>query len=91
MYSDKKSTKSVIGILVGVIIFIIILPFLCFWLGYFDGWLAKILIGNVLTNGLNTMFHVDYFNKDMLPLMGGTLAWIGSFFKSVSSAASRKN
>lgn len=92
MYSDKKQTVGlVLGSIGFIILWVIILPFLLFWLGYFDGWLAKLVIGDVLTRGLNTVFNTTYFTKDMLPIMGGVLAWIGSFFHNLSTGSNKKN
>ena len=73
---------SVIGALVSIVFLIVIEPFVYFWFAYLGGWIASITIGNILATGLNTMFNVAWFTKDMIPLCAGTLGWIGSFFKN---------
>lgn len=84
-----KESKSIGSIIVAIIIFLIVEPFLLFWFGYFDGWLAKILIGNVFTNAINTIFHINFFTKDMLPMLGGVLGFVGSFFKNTSNLSNK--
>ena len=65
-------------VLIFFIIFFLIEPFLFFWLGYFVGWIAKITIGKVLIEGLN-LVHIS-IALNQIPLLAGTLSWIGSFF-----------
>lgn len=81
----KESTGSLVGKLVRMIvlliIFVVFYPFLLFWLGYFSGWIAKLIIGTKLAAALNMAFHTTWFTAEMLPMIGGALAWIGSFFK----------
>lgn len=92
MRNKDNSVGIAMGIAIALItLFIIVItPLFVFWLGYFYGWLAKCLLGNILTNGLNTVFHTSYFTKDMLPIMGGVLAWIGSFFKVINAPKKSK-
>lgn len=73
---------AIIGIIVFLIVMIIIEPALFFWLGYFSGWLAKLIIGTKLVTAINMVFGTG-FTADMLPMIGGALGWIGSFFKSI--------
>lgn len=81
----RKNNNGSTGVLFPMIIVMILLVIfssaITFGLGYFGGWLTKITIGSKLIEGLNLLFNTDYFTKDMLPMMGGTLSWIGSFFK----------
>lgn len=79
------SFMAIIGIIVLVIIFILIAPFLSFWLHYFGGWLTKIIIGNKLAAALNVLFNTTYFTADMIPIIAGALGWIGSFFKGTTT------
>ena len=85
----KESTNSLVGKLVGIIVLLIICvvfyPFLLFWLGYFSGWIAKLVIGTKLAAALNMAFHTTWFTAEMLPMIGGALAWIGSFFKGTAN------
>jgi len=65
-------------VLIFFIIFFLIEPFLFFWFGYFVGWIAKITIGKVLIEGLS-LVHIS-IALNQIPLLAGTLSWIGSFF-----------
>lgn len=78
MWDDFLTVAGAIAMLV---VTVFIAPFVTFWLCYFGGWIASITIGNILTNGLNTLFQTTWFTKDMIPLCAGTLGWIGSYFK----------
>lgn len=69
--------------LAGVIALIIFAPMISFFISYFGGWLCKITFGNILCNGLNTLFNVAWFTPNKLPIMAGALGWIGGFFKSI--------
>ena len=89
----KESTSSLVGKLVGMIILLIIwivfYPFLVFWLGYFSGWIAKLIIGTKLAAALNMAFHTTWFTAEMLPMIGGALAWVGSFFKGTTKTVEK--
>ena len=80
---------SIVGILIVLEILLIFGPALYFLFGWIGGWFAKITIGNILCNGLNALVGTTMFTPSQLPLIGGTLAWIGGFFKSISSSAKR--
>ncbi len=58
----------------------IIVPFLSFVEGYFVGWLAKITIGGWLVKGAAALGIT--ISKDSLPIIAGTLAFFGQFFKT---------
>lgn len=64
---------AILGAIALIIATVLILPFISFWLCYFGGWVASITIGNILTDGLNTLFQTTWFTKDMIPLCAGTL------------------
>lgn len=78
---------SIVGILAVLAILLIFGQALCFLFGWIGGWFAKITIGNILCNGLNAIVGTTMFTPSQLPLIGGTLAWIGHFFKGISSSA----
>lgn len=80
---------SIVGILIVLEILLIFGPALYFLFGWIGGWFAKITIGNILCNGLNALVGTTMFTPSQLPLISGTLAWIGGFFKSISSSAKR--
>ena len=90
MSRKDDSGWAIVGVIAFLIVVIIIQPALLFWLGYFSGWLAKLIIGTKLVTAINMIFGTA-FTADMLPMIGGALAWIGSFFKSVRTASNNNN
>lgn len=80
---------AILGAIALIIATVLVLPFISFWLCYFGGWVASITIGNILTDGLNTLFQTTWFTKDMIPLRAGTLGWIGSYFKTSNLGKSK--
>lgn len=80
---------GIFGVIVFIIVVIIIEPALLFWLGYFSGWLAKLIIGTKLVTAINMVFGTA-FTADMLPMIGGALGWIGSFFKSINNVKNKQ-
>ena len=77
-YNTRNKVGTVIGTLIGAFLFAFIEPFLFFWLGYFVGWLSKLMIGTHLITGLQ-LIHIP-IELNQIPLLAGTLAWVGSFF-----------
>ena len=76
---EKASVGGIILLLIGTIFF---LPWVTFWICYFGGWVAKIVIGKYLVAGfaiLGIKLPIDN-----IPLIAGCLGWIGSFFKNSS-------
>ena len=83
-YDAFKSNMHVTGA-AAIILFILYLaialvlfPFLAFWIGYFIGWVSKIVLGKYLIlafEALNLKIVPDH-----LPLLGGLFGWVGSFF-----------
>ena len=90
MSRKNDSGWAIVGVIAFLIVVIIIQPALLFWLGYFSGWLAKLIIGTKLVTAINMIFGTA-FTTDMLPMIGGALGWIGSFFKSVRTASNNNN
>ena len=83
------SKRNIIfGVIAFFIVAIIIEPALLFWLGYFSGWLAKLVIGTKLVTAINMVFGTA-FTADMLPMIGGALDWTGSFFKSINNVKNK--
>ena len=81
----------VIGYVVLIALVILIMPFISFWSGYFGGWLCSLVIGDILADGLNSLFNTTHFTKDMIPLCAATLGWIGGHFKTKISSSKEKN
>lgn len=86
MGREDYSGWAIVGIIAFFVVMIIIKPALSFWLGYFSGWLAKLVIGTKLVTAINMVFGTA-FTADMLPMIGGALGWIGGFFKSIRTAS----
>ena len=84
MSRKNVSGWAIVGIITFFVVGIIIEPALLFWLGYFSGWLAKLVIGTKLVTAINMVFGTA-FTADMLPMIGGALGWIGGFFKSTTA------
>ena len=89
MGKKDVSGWAIVGVIAFLIVVIIIQPALLFWLGYFSGWLAKLIIGTKLVTAINTIFGTA-FTADMLPMIGGALGWIGSFFKSIRAISNNQ-
>ena len=85
MGKKDVSGWAIVGVIAFFVVVIIIEPALLFWLGYFSGWLAKLVIGTKLVTAINMVFGTA-FTADMLPMIGGALGWIGGFFKSTTAA-----
>lgn len=77
-----KTFFAVIGAIISAAAFVLIIPFISFWIAYFGGWLCSLVIGDVLADGLNTLFNTTHFTRDIIPLCAATLGWIGGYFKS---------
>ena len=84
-----REVGKLIGIIVLSIVCVVFYPFLLFWVGYFSGWVAKLIIGAKLAAALNMAFHTTWFTAEMLPMIGGALAWIGSFFKRTTKTVEK--
>ena len=89
MGKKDVSGWAIVGVIAFFVVAIIIEPALLFWLGYFSGWLAKLVIGTKLVTAINMVFGTA-FTADMLPMIGGALGWIGSFFKSIRTASNNQ-
>lgn len=84
--SHKNHTGlAIFGAFSLIAVTVIIMPFISFWLAYFGGWLASLVIGNPLCNALNVLFATDRFEPSMLPWIAGAFGWIGSYFKTTVS------
>jgi len=83
-----KDILTIIGAITTIFLTVIFVPFISFWFAYFGGWLCSLVIGDVLAEGLNSLFNTTHFTKDMIPLCAATLGWIGGYFKSKSAKIS---
>lgn len=85
---DKDMKKNLLVIFGCLFILFIEIPLIYFF-GWLAGWLTKLFVGDAICTGLNMIFNTS-FTPDLLPRIGGVLAWIGSFFKS-KSFSTKKN
>lgn len=82
LFDEVKEKASIGGIIVLILVTIFLIPWITFWLCYFGGWIAKLVIGKYLVVGFATLgFNVPI---EKIPLIAGCLGWIGSFFKNSS-------
>ena len=79
--------KGYIGVIIRIIILCIIEPIIIFGAGWFGGWILMKIVGGAVVTGLNTLFGTTRFIPDLIPVVCGVLAVVGSYFKtSVSSS-----
>ena len=71
-----------IGMIILFIVLALVSPILSFFCGYATGAILEWAVGDALVNGLNLVFNTTRFNPDMLPIICGALAIVGSFFKT---------
>lgn len=80
------------GALIGcltVILILIFSPVITFFCGWFGGWMLMKIIGDAVASGFNTLFGTARFTPDMLPIVCGSLALIGSCFTSINTSTKR--
>ena len=70
----------ILSAILSAVIFAVLLPIASFWLAYFIGWLSSLAIGDVLVQGLNTLFNVTNFTEEIIPICAGTVGWLGGLF-----------
>lgn len=83
---DADTWLALIGAIATFIFVLVFQPAIGFLFGWIGGWFAKITFGNILCEALNTLFNVTFFTPTKIPIIAGALAWIGSFFKGVTTA-----
>ena len=80
---------SCIGIIILSVVMWLVGPIINFFCGYIAGSVLSWAVGDTLINGLNVLFNTTRFGAHMLPMICGTLAVIGSFFKSSLSTSKK--
>lgn len=73
--------KDILKFIIFIILMIFIIPWLSFWFAYFMGWICKLVIGQQLITGLALLGIT--LPVDKIPLLAGTLGWIGGYFKVI--------
>lgn len=80
----KNNIGPIIGI-IGVVILWILSPVIIFGAGWFGGWILMKIVGGAVVTGLNTLFGTTRFMPDLIPVVCGVLAVVGSCFKTTVS------
>lgn len=79
--NNKNYDGAIVGAAIfGLIILIIICPFLYFISGWITGWLIQLIFAPTFIRGLS-LIGIN-ISADSIPLFCGTLGVIGSFFKT---------
>lgn len=81
-YERRINMKGYIGVIIGIIILCIVEPIIIFGAGWFGGWILMKIVGGAVVTGLNTLFGTTRFMPDLIPVVCGVLAVIGSYFKT---------
>lgn len=81
----------ILSIIISVVVSAVLLPIASFWLAYFIGWLCSLAIGDVLVQGLNTLFNVTHFTEEIIPICAGTVGWLGGLLFCFSAGNIRPN
>ena len=76
-------------IIIGLVILCIIEPIIIFCAGWFGGWILMKIVGGAVVTGLNTLFGTTRFMPELIPVVCGALAVIGSYFKTSISSSSK--
>ena len=79
----KDDILKLIGAIGLIILLLLFWPFIGFWICYFEGWLAKIMIGKYIVEWF-ALFNIN-LPIDKIPLFAGVLGWIAGFFKAINS------
>jgi len=80
-----KKFISVVFTTLGVALMVIIFASVGVLVGWITGHIISWICGDFVARGINVLFDTTRFTKDMLPLIGGALGFIGGFFKSAST------
>lgn len=73
-------------VILAVVIFLLS-PILTYCLGWLGGWLLIKIVGSTVVTGLNTLFGTTRFMTDLIPVVCGVLAVVGSYFKTSVGAS----
>lgn len=76
------SGLTIFGGIAAIVAFVFFASWLSFWVCYLGGIVTKIVIGKYIVAGMS-MLGLNIV-EDQIPLIAGTLGWIGGFFKSYS-------
>lgn len=77
------------GIIIGLVILCIIEPVIIFCAGWVGGWILMKIVGGAVVAGLNTLFGTTRFMPELIPVVCGALAVVGSFFKTTMTTSKK--
>lgn len=83
--SIKNDWKDNIGCFTAILLLVVVLiiePVIIFGAGWFGGWILMKIVGAAVASGMNLLFDTSRFTPDIIPIVCGSLAVIGSYFKS---------
>lgn len=81
----EKGEGCLLVILTAVIF--LLNPILTYCLGWLGGWILVKIVGSAVVTGLNTLFGTTRFMPDLIPVVCGVLAVVGSYFKTSVGAS----
>ena len=70
------------GIIIGLVVLCIFEPIIIFCAGWLGGWILMKIVGGAVVTGLNTLFGTTRFMPELIPVVCGALAVVGSYFKT---------
>ena len=73
------------GGIISIIAFLIFYPIFIFWCGYFGVWILSQFVGSYIVEGFNLLFGRNVVTVELIPVLLGSLAVIGSYFKSTQT------
>lgn len=81
----KNKTVENIGcvsLIISTAVALVLSPIITFGLAYIGGLILKLFVGNLIANGFNILFNTTRFTSAYIPVICGTLATIGKYFKA---------
>ena len=87
----ETKTGTVIIAVITIIVMSFFSPILVYAGGWIAGWILKTFIGEVITNGLNTLFNVAYFTPELLPVLCGILSVISTLLRPMNFKLKEQN
>lgn len=90
----KNNTLENIGVaslITGTVGLLVLSPVITFGFAYLGGLILKFFVGNSVVRGLNILFNTTRFKVEYIPVICGTLATIGKYFKSTQTNNNKNN
>lgn len=90
MKNKGDEALTVVGAIVAVMGVLFLAVIISPLVGWVTGHIVKLVLGNMITNGLNLLFNTTRFVKADIPMLCATLSLIGSFFKATLNTKTNK-